>query len=233
MEGVEPSRATVQGSPAARSTTPCEHPERKNRRVRSNCSGYLPAVGRSGPAGISRPARPGGHRSPRLRLPAPHGLLHCADPPKQRLGSRSAPRRIRTPSPQPGGRVVRRATKKGGPPGRPQLERLSVVMTSLRQLNLECRAEGSKNGMLAHVVTQRFSYEAPPRRYATDLWMFHMFGESLTTEGDPVFRGRPRQEPYVERPSRGRADPSDRAASGWRHAPEAPVRDRLPATTGV
>jgi len=151
MEGVEPSRATVQGSPAARSTTPCEHPKRKNRRVRSNCSGYLPAVGRSGPAGISRPARPGGHRSPRLRLPAPHGLLHCADPPKQRLGSRSAPRRIRTPSPQPGGRVVRRATKKGGPPGRPQLERPSIVMTSLRQLDLGCRAEGSINGMLTHV----------------------------------------------------------------------------------
>jgi len=64
-------------------------------------------------------------------------LLRCAGPPKQRLGSRSAPRRIRTSSPQPGGRVVRRATKKGGPRGRPQLERPAIVMTLLRQLNLE------------------------------------------------------------------------------------------------
>ena len=92
---------------------------------------------------------------------------------------------------------MRRATKKGGLLAALSSKRLSVVMTSLRQLNLECRVEGSINGMLAHVVTQRFSYEAPPRRYATDLWMFHMFGESLTTEGDPVFPGRPRQEPYV------------------------------------
>jgi hypothetical protein len=146
LEGVEPSRATVQGSPAARSTTPYEPTEEesnlrlpgfnralepsqpsvvkdrgegvepslpRSERGRLPISGspseisfpafqsssYLPAVGRSVPAGISRPARSGGHRSPRLRVPAPHGLLHCAGPPKQRLGSRSAPRRIRTPSP--------------------------------------------------------------------------------------------------------------------------------------
>ena len=36
-------------------------------------------------------------------------------------------------------------------------------------------------------MTQRFSYEAMPRRYATGIWMFHMSEESLTTEGDPVF----------------------------------------------
>jgi hypothetical protein len=172
LEGVEPSRATVQGSPAARSTTPRKPTEEEsnlrlpgfNRALApsqlsvakdrgegvepsfprsergrlpvsgspseiscraSHSSSYLPAVGPSVPAGISRPARSGGHRSPRLRLPAPHGLLHCAGPPKQRLGSRSAPRRIRTSSPN----------QEGGSCGGPQKRRPGGRLNS----NARCR----------------------------------------------------------------------------------------------
>jgi hypothetical protein len=99
-----------------------------------------------------RPLRPGGDFSSRSvrwppvasrEVPGPARIAPLCGSSQAAPGFPECPEEDSNPSPQPGGRVVRRAMKKGGPPGRPQLERSMSSLRRLRQCDLGCRVEGS------------------------------------------------------------------------------------------
>jgi hypothetical protein len=88
-----------------------------------------------------RPFRPGGHvsshsvRRPPVassRLPAPHGLLHCASPPRHHLGFPDCPGEDSNLPVPPGG-PGRAAHEKGRPAGPPPTRApgMCAVVTSM------------------------------------------------------------------------------------------------------
>jgi hypothetical protein len=184
MAGLEPAVSCSQ-SRRGRQTPP--HPGER--------AGYLPAVGRSGPAGICRPARPGGHRSPRLRFPA---RTDCS-------AVRVLPSSAWVPGVSRGGfglltptwRAGRAAGYEKGRPAGPPSARTSIdrhdAITSTESRALS-RGKHKRHADARCDTTLQLRGAASPICNSY-LDISYMSGVSLTTEGDPAFLGRPRQEP--------------------------------------
>lgn len=139
LEGVEPSRATVQGSPAPRSTTPSS----------VNLVSCVPQLQLPS---SRRPVRPGGDFSSRSvrwppvasdEAPGPARIAPLCGSSQAAPGFPECPEEDSNPL-APTWRAGRAAGhEKGRPAGPPSTRMLVVARSSLRQCDLGARAEGS------------------------------------------------------------------------------------------
>ena len=185
MAGFEPAVSCSQ-SRRGRQTPP--HPEER--------AGYLPAVGRSGPAGDlpSRSARWPPVASPEVPGPARIAPL-CGS-------SQAAPGFPECPEEDsdlltPTWRAGRAAGHKKGRPAGPPSARTSGdrhdAITSIESRALS-RGRRKRHADARCDTTLQLRGAASPI-CNSNLDISYMSGVSLTTEGDPVLLGRPRQEP--------------------------------------